>query len=65
MVPQAENPDAEPEPEELAGAFYVFFICSLGAEKQVKHKDIPWNRGFTVFLGSDKLVFSENSKVFN
>lgn len=35
MVPQIEDPNAEPEPEEMRGEFWVVFVCSLSAPKQV------------------------------
>ena len=41
MVPQIEDPNAEPEPEEMKGEFWVVFVCSLSAPKQVN---------FTVYL---------------
>ncbi|KAL5252786.1 hypothetical protein ACHWQZ_G015526 [Mnemiopsis leidyi] len=34
LVPQIEDPNAEPEPEEMRGEFWVVFVCSLSAPKQ-------------------------------
>ena len=35
VVPQIEDLAAEPEPEEMKGEFWVVFICSMSAPKQV------------------------------